>query len=172
MQSMNWSREHCDALREYHAKGMSFAEIAEAINAKFKTTYSRNAAIGRARRMGLAVPERPKPPPKASAPRLDRIRERHAASSRPLMPVFEPAKTVKLRSVEIDPRHLSLIDLEPGDCRYPYGGDAEGDAITFCGHPQRRGSSYCAAHFHLSRGPGTAAERAAITIALRLVEAA
>ena len=86
--------------------------------------------------------------------------------------MFEAAETVKLRCVEIDPRHLSLIDLEPGDCRYPYGGDEEGEAITFCGHPQRRGSSYCTAHFFLSRGPGTAAERAAITTALRLVEAA
>jgi GcrA cell cycle regulator len=172
MQSMSWAREHCDALRDYYARGLSFAEIAEAINAKFKTAYSRNAAIGRARRMGLAGPERSKPPPKVSAPRLDRIRERHAASSWRLMPVLEPAETVKLRCVEIDPRHLSLIDLEPGDCRYPYGGDEEGEAITFCGHPQRRGSSYCTAHFHLSRGPGTAAERAAITVALRLVEAA
>src|SRR6266404_9468698 len=113
MQSMSWAREHCDALREYHAKGMSFAEIAEAINARFKTAYSRNAAIGRARRMGLADPDRPKPPPKASAPRLHRICERQAASWLPLMPVFEPAETVKLRCVEIDPRHLSLIDLEP-----------------------------------------------------------
>src|ERR1700716_2070591 len=172
MQSMSWAREHCDALCDYHAGGLSFAEIAEAINAKFKTAYSRNAAIGRARRMGLADPDRPKPPPKASTPPLHTIRERHAASSRRPMPVLEPAETVTLRCVEIDPRHLSLIDLEPGDCRYPYGGDEEGEAITFCGHPQRRGSSYCTAHFHLSRGPGTAAERAAITVALRLVEAA
>jgi GcrA cell cycle regulator len=37
MQSMSWAREHCDALRDYHARGLSFAEIAEAINAKFKT---------------------------------------------------------------------------------------------------------------------------------------
>jgi GcrA cell cycle regulator len=88
------------------------------------------------------------------------------------MPVFEHAETVKLRCVDIDPRHLSMIDLEPGDCRYPYGGDEEGEAITFCGHPRRRGSSYCTAHFHLSRGPGTAAEHTAITVALRLVEAA
>jgi GcrA cell cycle regulator len=88
------------------------------------------------------------------------------------MPTFEPVEAVKLRSVEIDPRHLSLIDLGPRDCRYPYGGDAEGEAITFCGHPKRRDSSYCTAHFHLSRGPGTAAERAAITVALRLLEMA
>ena len=172
MQSINWTREHCDALREYHARGMSFAEIAEAINAKFKTDYSRNAAIGRARRMGLANPERPKPPPKISAPQLDRIRERDAASWRWPRPVFEPVEPVKLRCAEINPRHLSLIDLEPGDCRYPYGGDTEGETITFCGHPQRCGSSYCTAHFDLSRGPGTVAEREAINVALRLAEAA
>src|SRR3954464_12933718 len=89
MQSMNWAAEHCDALREYHAKRMSYAEIAEAINAKFKTAYSRNAAIGRARRMGLADPDRPKPAPKASAPQLHRARERHSPSWLQRTPVFE-----------------------------------------------------------------------------------
>ena len=59
-----------------------------------------------------------------------------------LMPMFDREETAKLRCVEIDPRHLSLMDLEPGDCRYPYGGDEEGEAITFCGQPQRRGTSY------------------------------
>jgi GcrA cell cycle regulator len=70
------------------------------------------------------------------------------------------------------PRHLSLLELEDGDCRYPYGGDAEGEAITFCGHPRREGSSYCASHFHLTSGPGTASERSAGKVVLRLVEAA
>ena len=87
------------------------------------------------------------------------------------MPRFE-RETVKLRCVEIDPRHLSLMDLEPGDCRYPYGGDEEGEAITFCGHPQRRGTSYCVAHFHLTRDPGLASERPAGTVSLGVVEAA
>jgi GcrA cell cycle regulator len=53
MQSTNWANEHSDALREYLAKGMSYSAIAEAINARFKTAYSRSAAIGRAQRMGL-----------------------------------------------------------------------------------------------------------------------
>ena len=60
MEPTNWAPEHSDALREYLAKGMSFSEVAKAINAKFETAYSRNAAIGRARRMGLAGPDRPK----------------------------------------------------------------------------------------------------------------
>jgi hypothetical protein len=85
---------------------------------------------------------------------------------------FERTETAKLRCVEVEPRHLPLVDLEPTDCRYPYGGDEEGEAITFCGHPRREGSSYCAPHFDLTRGPGTASERAAGTVSLKLAEAA
>ena len=90
----------------------------------------------------------------------------------PRIPVFDPAEMPKLRCVEIVPRHLALVDLEPGDCRYPYGGDEEGEAITFCGHARHPGSSYCVSHFHVTQGRGTASERAAVPFALRLVEAA
>ncbi len=176
MQSTNWTEEHLKALREFLESGISYARIADAINAKFRTAYSRNAVIGRAKRMGLAAPERPsdwpKLPPRAKPPLLHKLHERHVPVSMGLMPRFEREETVKLRYVEIDPRHLSLMDLEPGDCRYPYGGDEEGEAITFCGHPQRRGMSYCAAHFDLTRCPGLASERPAGTVSLRLVEAA
>ena len=85
-------------------------------------------------------------------------------------PVFEPVKPVKLRCAEIAPRHVSLLDLEPGDCRYPYGGDEEGEAITFCAHPRHPDSSYCTAHVDLTRGPGTASERAADAFLLWLLE--
>jgi GcrA cell cycle regulator len=86
--------------------------------------------------------------------------------------MFESVEPVKLRCVEIDPRHLSLVDIEPGDCRYLYGGDEEGEAITFCGHPRRQGTSYCAAHFYLTRGSDAAPERTAGIVSPRLVEAA
>jgi GcrA cell cycle regulator len=178
MQSTNWAPEHCDALRDYLARGMSFCEIADAINATFLTAYSRNAALGRAKRMGLVGRVRPKEkpghwprlPPKINAPRLHVSGEPYGLAR--LMPHFEPAAPVKLRCVEIVPRQLSLVDPETGDCRYPYGGDAEGEAISFCGHPRRAGSSYCMAHFHLTRGPTTAAARAAGMVILRLVEVA
>ena len=172
----DWAPAHSDALREYLAKGMSFADIANAINAKFDTAYSRNATIGRAKRMGLAGPDRRAEPnrwpQRLSAPRLHKLRERQAAESKRLLPVSERAERINLRCVQILPRHLSLIDLEAGDCRYPYGGDEDGEPITFCGHPQREGSSYCAGHFHLTHGPGTASELAAVPVSLRLVEAA
>ena len=159
-------------------KGPVLCGIANAINARFNTAYSRNATIGRARRMGISGPERPerlvrpKPQPKPAPARLKKLHARAAVPARPKLPVGERAAALNLRCVGIAPRHLSLIDLEPGDCRYPYGGDKEGEAITFCGHPRREGSSYCVSHFHLTSGPGTASERSAGKVLLRLVEAA
>jgi GcrA cell cycle regulator len=178
MQS-NWAPEHSDLLREGVARGMSFSEVAAAINVKFKTDYTRSAAIGRARRMGLAEPVRPNDLPRLPAnprqpqfPPLPRLVERHVPEARRPIPVSERAATLQLRCIGIVPRHLSLLDLAPDDCRYPYGGDKEGEAITFCGHLRREGSSYCLSHFHLTCGPGTASERAAVPVSLRLVEAA
>lgn len=174
MEAMNWAPAHAAALREYLALGMSYAEIARAINTKFNTSYSRNAAIGRARRMGLAGTERPgdpaRPPENTSVPDPHSPRERYDVVARWFAP--RPVKIPKLRCAAIEPRHLTLLELEPGDCRYPYGGDEEGEAITFCGHPKREDSSYCTAHFHLTNGPGAVLARRLNAALLRIVEAA
>jgi GcrA cell cycle regulator len=178
MQSIDWTLEHSAALREHFAKGMSFSAIAAAINEKFGTAYSRNATIGRAKRMGLSRPDYPEapvrrtPPAKARPAPLQCKHEREATESRRPQPMVESVEIPRLRCADVAPRHLSLIDLERRDCRYPYGGDEEGEAITFCGHPRRRGSSYCRAHFRLTIGPGTAAERAVDSLLLKIVETA
>jgi len=159
MELSNWAPEHSDALRELIAKGLSYSEAAQAINSRFNTSYSRSAALGRARRLGLTADDRRKPSMPAEPAEL---RDTGVPSARdfktlalpwPTAPVFKEIKPLKLRCVAIAPRHLSLIELERGDCRYPYGGDEEGEAITFCGRPRRAGSSYCTPHFHLSRNP-------------------
>jgi GcrA cell cycle regulator len=179
MQSNDWPAEHSLALREYFMRGMSFAAIADAINTKFRTSYTRNAALGRAKRMGLEGPGRPADrsisPPAAESPEFEisarRTRRRRVSEFWRFPPAFEATEVKELRTADIVPRHLSLFDLRRGDCRYPYGGDTDGEAITFCGHPKRPGSSYCAAHFDLIVGPGTAAERSAERDLLRAVEA-
>ena len=177
MQSTDWAPEHLKALREYLADGMSFSEAASAINAKFNTTYSRSAALGRARRMRRADSGPPKERPKRptmKVPYLGKPGERERFQPlliRP-MPVFRRAVNLKLRCIEIAPRHLCLIDLGPGDCHYPYGGDEEGEATTFCGHRRRAGSRYCAAHHGLTHGRGIALGRAERAVLLRRVGAA
>lgn len=158
MELSNWAPEHSDALRELIAKGMSFSEAARAINSRFNTSYSRSAALGRARRLGLGPDHRQQPSMPTKPAELHEIAEPSPSNFRMLAlpwptPVFKEVVPVKLRCVGIEPRHLSLTELERSDCRYPYGGDEEGEAITFCGHPRRPGSSYCSPHFHLSRNP-------------------
>lgn len=158
MELSNWAPVHSDALREFIAKGMTFSEAARAINSRFNTSYSRSAALGRARRLGLGPGDRRQPSMPAKPAELLEIVTPRSGDSRTLalpwpVPVFKAIKPVKLRCVPIEPRHLSLIELERSDCRYPYGGDEEGEAITFCGHSRHPGSSYCASHFHLSREP-------------------
>ena len=114
-------------------------------------------------------------PPPIEAP-LQQAR-RHRSDDSALLellrrrPVFQRRKGVQLRLVDVDPRHLSLVELERGDCRYPYGGELEGDAITFCGHRRREGSSYCTPHFHLTRDPDVTTRPVASIAPLRLVAA-
>jgi hypothetical protein len=177
VEQTSWGPEHSEALRELVAKGLSYSEITSAINAKFGTCYSRNAAIGRAKRMGIAKADRSKAHTRGCQPQLDKILARRLSEFRPSefrwpMPVMERAEPVTLRCVEVDPRHLSLLEVEHNNCRYPYGGDEEGEAITFCGHPRRKGSSYCTPHFHLTRDPDALPEPAVSAAPLRLVDAA
>ena len=165
MEPSNWPSEHSDALRGYFVTGMSYAGISRTINARFGTAYTRGAVIGRAKRMGLLAPDRVASPPLApalpdglrwSAPPQSAPADRSAL---PRPPSLRPAEPVRLRCVGIQPRLISLLELGPRDCRYPYGGDEEGEAIAFCGHPRQRGSSYCAPHARLTRDPEIASGR-------------
>ena len=182
---VNWPPEHSRMLREYHSRGMSYSQIAQALNARFATAYTRSAVLGRAKRMGLADIEQTQ----AQKPMLERILRERAAQARysganlsdtrpagQILSEFCPlkrvrGKPVKLRCVDVSPRYLPLVDLERNDCRYPYGGDGDGSAIAFCGHPRREGSSYCTPHFHLTRNPAVPADRPAGRASLRLVDA-
>jgi GcrA cell cycle regulator len=178
VESAGWPLSHCEALKEFVTKGMSYRDATDALNARFGTAYSRSAALGRARRMKLGEPERIDAPSIQPDVPVGRWRERPLSADgfRPMEffrrpPVFVRAERAPFRCVGIIPRHLSLIELEQGDCRFPYGGDSDGEVITFCGHPRHKGSSYCMPHFHLAREPLVPDERPLSVAPLRLVRA-
>jgi GcrA cell cycle regulator len=179
MQSFIWAPEHSDALRDCLSRGMSYGQAAKVINARFGTGFTRNAAVGRAKRLGLKaasvrkVASRPRRPARwgESTPKTPQKMIRPAASAEP-GPAPEPVKAVKLRCVGITPRLLAFADLEPDDCRYPYGGEKEGEAYAFCGHPRIPHSSYCRPHHTLTHGRGTVSDRMTVPVMLRLVKAA
>jgi GcrA cell cycle regulator len=137
MQSGDWTPEHSQALREYVTRGISFARAAAEINARFGpltpavppsvaasewgSSFRRGVRIGRCprrrrgrrrhrgkgRRANTRPANRPRPEPQPEA-----------------IPAVAPAP-VQLRCVGMAPRLISLVELEPCDCRCPYGGQGQ-----------------------------------------------
>jgi GcrA cell cycle regulator len=177
MEPGHWPSEHSDALRDYFLRGVSYAEIGHQINARFGTAYTRNAVVGRARRLGLIAPTRMTSPSTVpswpgEAGLLSPRRSALPNLNLPPESAMKPAARVTLRCVGVQPRLIQLVELAPTDCRYPFGGDKDGEEITFCGHPCQPGSSYCTPHAGLTRRSGAASARVAGPVVLRLVPAA
>ena len=176
MEPGHWPSEHSDALRDYFLRGMPYAAIGREINARFGTAYTRNAVVGRAKRLGLATSARmtsPRIVPSLSGEACPLSPHRPALPSLNVPPksAMKPAAPLKLRCVGVRPRLIPLLELACGDCRYPYGGDKDGEEIAFCGHPRQPGSSYCAPHARLTRPSGLASARIVGPVVLRLVSA-
>jgi len=167
-----WNPDIIAMLRHLRAQGFSYSAAAKKINAAFATSFTREAMIGKARRLGLLAPGTAAPKPgklhvcqdePAAAPRRadadqpgwpsfarsDSMRCK-AAPPELAWPRPEQAETDAdvrpLRHADITPRQIAFADLEPEHCRYPYG---EGP-YRFCGHVRRPGSSYCPAHAELA----------------------
>lgn len=54
---------------------------------------------------------------------------------------------------DVEPLNISLLDLTPKQCRFPYGESA----ITFCGHQVIEGHSWCSGHARIVYQPRRAA---------------
>ncbi len=151
-----WTDEQAEALMGHLVLGMSMAEIAAAINERFSTSYSRNAACGKAFRLGLKAPGKPKVQPKYKrkyAPRdhLPAPRQWQAK----LKPIFK-TEIVRMECVEIVLGNVSLVDLVANGCRYPVN---DISPFLFCNHRQLEKSSYCSGHYQLSIRPGFISEQ-------------
>lgn len=150
-----WTDEHCDELKRLAALGRSYRAIATEINAQFGTSYSRNATIGKAGRMGLAkeaassvrYADRPRKESHKSKGIRAYIPRRvtHNSDEMHLVPVVEREQ---LRCVDIVPLNLTTAELPDNGCQY-----IPGDYLLHCGHPRKDGSSYCVPHHFLCWRP-------------------
>jgi GcrA cell cycle regulator len=157
--SISWTVEHDAALDKYLQRKFSFSQAAAAINKEFGTAYTRNAAIGRANRIGL----------KSICPPTGGLHVNRKPRSMPWAAQGVSQRTYyrrrkqdvsAYRCVEVAPLNLSLVDLDSGQCHWPYGDGP----FTFCGHPQLPGFSYCGPHYVLSIGTGTVGEQNALKL--------
>jgi GcrA cell cycle regulator len=144
-----WEPAHDAALRRRKDEGFSAAGAASAINDEFGTRYSRNAAIGRMKRLGMcetmaALNHRKSiAAPKPKVRRVQKYKPRPKGAPEPVDPV-----EMMLRCAAVEPRNVGLLELGDGECRYPYG---DGPYL-FCGHQALVDHPYCRPHFQLCRG--------------------
>ena len=151
----SWTTDQDAFLRELKGLGNSFAQCTPLINARFGTDYSRSALVGRATRIGMSVPFKPRPldaiPPKPRNRTAGRPPK--APSIVPGSPArfkLSPFDLIELRCVPVEPMNIGLMELDERTCRYPYGDDH----FTYCGHPTIIGRPYCGPHTGLTTGYG------------------
>ena len=133
----------------------SASQICGVIWREFKVALTRNAVVGRLHRDKITCEHKINVHPLTTRQHSAKMpRTAHLGRSRITR---EPSEMTALRCAEIVPLNISLNDLEPWHCRYPYGNGP----FTYCGHVKLDDVSYCGPHFNLCTGPGTYGERKA-----------
>ncbi len=130
--------ELVERLKQMVATGLSFGKIARVLG----NGLSRNACIGKARRLGFVTMIKPGQPRPPKSERQVKPRETKA----PSLPMSaEPP---------LDPLRIPMMALEYSHCRWPlWSHDASGAPdYPHCGLPKSIGS-YCSRHADIAFGP-------------------
>ena len=159
---MDWTKERMAQLRALHRNDkLSFDTIAEILSEDFGVTLTKNACVGKARRMGL--PERTSKR-KRKVFRGDK-RRRHvtlvASTPAPIEPEVVPCVLPRWKVIDAPPApggHITLFQLDGNTCRWPHG---DRTPYLFCGAPTA-GKTYCAYHTGISCGQQLQRDRARV----------
>lgn len=138
----DWTPRIDDRMRELHALKLSFTDISARLNADFGLSTTRNACIGRGRRIGLE--KRAWPPPRPVMPKPPKPRRSRKGKKRWIPP---PAPPIVPEEPEVIPGRLTMLQLGRQTCRWPSGTNAP---YTYCGDPIYDDRPYCHAHCKLS----------------------
>ena len=148
---MKWTPELDDCIRQSIATGKSSSEIARHLNLH-GFPVSRNAVIGRKKRLGLCTegvpwkggnrvrergwnPKAPKPPPRTiTLPTIP--------AARPLLAIVRTLRPAPVGGV-------SLTHLQHDYCRFPIG-DPKAAGFHFCGAEVHPGKPYCTSHCEIA----------------------
>ncbi len=144
-----WSVEHVEILRQLWLEGHSARVIGDRLG------RTRNSVIGRVHRLGLPTRlggkacARQKPKPRAynpSAFRKSRARPPELRVTR-VKPASASAKRWLREVPPPEARMVSLMELQPGDCKWPIGDPAQ-PGFGFCG--AKRFASFCYCQHHVA----------------------
>lgn len=152
-----WKRpDVVEALRDALGRKLTGGEAAKELSEKFGVTITRNSAIGKAFREGIAIQgERKnagwfKPSDK---PKKDRPAEKVCVMGRKPIAIAAPVKPIE----PPNSRGLPILSLKHRDCRWPTGLGEDGTHL-FCGAEVSeatidRGRCYCGFHISLAYVP-------------------
>lgn len=151
----NWSEERIELLRSLLEQRLSARVVAMRLGGG----VTRNAVIGKAKRMGFALQSPTNPPPPryivdstTTAPRKRRVYVTPGRLTREMTPRVrvaptpEPEPLVIHEDVYVAPEdRKGVLELTSADCKWPIGDPREAD-FHFCGGPRVPGLPYCEGH--------------------------
>ena len=127
---MDWTYERTEMLRKLWNTGLPCKQIARELGG-----VSRNAVIGRARRIGLAMHKTKVKRPMPQRLKLFRMPAARSITNTPKPPILTPA--------ESSTKLMPLVELTLATCRFPHGDEAP---YLFCGSHTAEGFPYCGYH--------------------------
>lgn len=135
-----WTDERIEKLKTLWSEGHSASMCAARLD------VSRNAVIGKVHRMGLQKRGTPRG---VLMYRLKPGRRRHRSETPKPKPKINTEGLAKIEALRALPdpvpkSAVTLMDLEPNHCRWPYGDPKRG--VKFCGCEKVHGLSYCEKH--------------------------
>ena len=146
---IEWTDERIAELKKRHLGGDSFRTIA------MDWGCTRNALIGKSRRLGLAK-RRPTPKRMKVPISTAKIRPKIVRPLSPEILAKRALRAERMNATPPDARNISLAELDPHDCRWPT--DGEGIATVFCAARTEASGSYCAFHARIAyRSPAARA---------------
>jgi hypothetical protein len=167
---MAWTDKEIDTLRTMLAQGETYAMVQ-----RFIPNKTRNACIGKARRLGLdtaprvVVPKAEPAPRKPAAPKVRKAVPILPVKAKPEYvegpdaapsPAYRGSPPILTNMPPIEPEPagpgILLQDLESHHCRWPVN---DGNPFRFCGQRKAPGLlSYCSAHLKMHYRHPNAAE--------------
>lgn len=114
-------------------EALSYSDIAKAMSEELGVKITKNACIGKARRLELPMRKTPQRERKRSKP------AEPAVLATPRLAVWSVSEQPKQRANG----YLTLLELNRTTCRYPFG---EKPPYLYCGKTIREATSYCPHH--------------------------
>ena len=123
---MIWGAKNIAKLIALAAKGLSYTQIGKELG------ITKNAAIGKARRLKIDKSPAPTTYIKAKPPA-------HKPQPKPIKPTPPPPPPAPVTDMKL----LTMMELRDNHCRYPINGT---DEMLFCGRYQDGKEPYCKQH--------------------------